>query len=179
MELIEGVSFLEAIRGEEDLAGRIRRLRETLPPLVEALEVMHRSGRLHRDLKPSNVMVSQSGRVVVLDFGLAAELDAEGIHEASHSRLVGTPAYMAPEQSSARSLTAAADWYSVGVMIYQALTDRLPFEGRLLEILQRKETTPAQPPCELNPAIPEPLNQLCVSLLQHDPESRGDGLRTQ
>lgn len=175
MELIEGVSFLEAIRGEESLTGRIRRLRETLPQLVDAIEVIHRSGRLHRDLKPSNVMVSESDRVVILDFGLAAELDADGVHEAAHSQLMGTPAYMAPEQGSTRSLTAAADWYSVGVMLYQALTDRQPFTGRLTEVLRQKETTPACPPRELNSAIPEPLNQLCVSLLHSDPELRGGG----
>src|SRR6185437_4321623 len=94
---------------------------------------LHEAGRLHRDVKPSNVLVSHEGRVVLLDFGLTSGFDAD-------SRIAGTPAYMAPEQIACEPLTAAADWYAVGVMLFVALSGKLPFEGDTPDILDAKLT---------------------------------------
>jgi hypothetical protein len=130
MEQVEGTDFLTYVRGDatpgQPPAG-MGRVRSAFRQLVAALEALHRAGKLHRDLKPSNVLVTPAGRVVVLDFGLAAELGPGGQHESGV--VIGTPAYMAPEQAAGGPVSAAADWYSVGVMLYLVLTGQLPYRG--------------------------------------------------
>src|SRR3982751_388800 len=112
------------------------RLRFAIKQLAEGLHGLHETGKLHRDIKPSNVLVTREGRVVVLDFGLVAELGPLGL--ASTNESVGTPAYAPPEPAAALPVSQAGDWYSVGVMLFEALARRLPFEGRPLEILIAK-----------------------------------------
>ena len=112
----------------------IARLRSALGLLVQAVHTVHLNGKLHRDLKPSNVLVQPDGRVVVLDFGLVKDL-AEGLSSTGSSehelQVAGSALYMSPEQAAGRSdLTEASDWYSVGVMLFEALTGQFPFSGR-------------------------------------------------
>src|SRR5689334_7845938 len=92
------------------------RLRAVLLQVVEGLSAVHRAGKLHRDLKPENVLVTPEGRVVRLDFGIALEQQKDA-HETLAS-VVGTPAYMAPEQCRGRDLSEASDWYALGVILY-------------------------------------------------------------
>ncbi|MFW5875309.1 MAG: serine/threonine-protein kinase PknK [Myxococcota bacterium] len=153
-----------------------RRLRASAVQLAEAVAFLHDQGRLHRDLKPMNVLVTPSGRVVVLDFGLVRDQSGPGDEATPELAVVGTPGYMAPEQAMCLPLTPAADWYAVGTMLFQALTGRLPFEGNVEEILAKKRQGPAPPPSQLVPGVPPDLDALCVDLLQSDPGQRPDGM---
>src|SRR6266446_1408688 len=147
------------------------RLRSALRQLAEGVNRLHESGKLHRDIKPSNVLVTEEGRVVILDFGLVEDIQPE-LHE---TLLAGTPDYMSPEQGAQMSISKASDWYSVGVILYQALTGRLPFKGRFFEIMMRKQTRDPIQPIEINREVPRDLNELCVNLLRRDPEARPTG----
>jgi hypothetical protein len=153
-----------------------RRLRAALVQLATGLCALHDAQKIHRDIKPSNVLVDVSGRVVILDFGLIA--DIEGTAEAvvtTDMDLVGTPSYMAPEQAASKAITPAADWYAVGVLLYEVLTGDLPFSGTPLEVLQRKQTEEPSAPIDVVPGTPPDLNALCVRLLQFDPAARPTG----
>jgi hypothetical protein len=202
MELLEGLDFLEYVRRRKSVSSSdneitqvivpgaagvtalspIRapvggfdepKLRSGLRQLAEGLHVLHAHGKLHRDIKHSNVLVSPDGRVVLLDFGMVKELSA---HEPAKSlALVGTPAYMSPEQANQEELTEASDWYAVGVMLYEALTGRLPFEGRAYDMLLAKQRLAPRPPIEVSPAAPPDLSELCDALLRRDPKARPRG----
>ncbi len=146
------------------------RLYDALRQLVDALDTVHQRGILHRDIKPSNVLVDKRGRVVVCDFGLAMPMA-----DATRDDLVGTPAYMSPEQSLRGRLSLASDYYSVGVMLYEALTGHLPFDtDSLSTLLVRKRQEDLLLPRQLNPHIPVGLESLCVSLLEVHPDRRPD-----
>ena len=118
-------------------ATQLARLRKTLPQLAAGAAALHRHGILHRDIKPSNILVTANGRVVLLDFGLAMQIAPAGSTDSVH--LAGTPEYMAPEQATTRPPSEASDWYSIGVVLYRALTGVPPFRGSLLQLLQQKE----------------------------------------
>lgn len=147
------------------------RLRSALRQLAEGVNRLHELGKLHRDIKPSNVLVTDEGRVVILDFGLVEDIEPE-LHE---TLLAGTPDYMSPEQGAQMAISKASDWYSVGVILYQALTGRLPFRGRFFEVMMRKQTRDPIQPRELNRAAPRDLNDLCIRLLRRDAEARPTG----
>lgn len=147
------------------------RLRETLRQLASGLCALHAAGKLHRDLKPSNILVSAQGRAVLLDFGLV--LDATEQEEAGY--LVGTPAYMSPEQLRGDSISPASDWYSVGVLLYEALTGRLPHEGTIAQLVVAKQEQDPTPLQQLRADIPAALLMLCDKLLQRDPSARPTG----
>ncbi len=147
------------------------RLRAALRQLAEGVNRLHELGKLHRDIKPSNVLVTEEGRVVILDFGLVEDINPD-LHE---TLLAGTPDYMSPEQGAQTAISKASDWYSVGVILYQALTGRLPFRGKFFEVMLRKQTRDPIQPREINPSVPRDLNELCMRLLRREPNSRPSG----
>jgi len=149
------------------------RLRLVLPQLARGLHALHSAGKIHRDVKPSNIQVTSDGRAVLLDFGLVAELERR---QSGDGMIVGTVAYMAPEQCAGDvQLTAAADWYALGVVLFQALTGRLPFEGVPARVLFEKQTEAAPRPSLLVQQIPRDLDDLCAELLERDPADRPTG----
>jgi serine/threonine protein kinase len=149
-----------------------KRLRNAVRQLCAGVQAMHEAGCVHRDLKPTNVLVTPQGRVVILDFGLAKP---RGSLSVSGDGFSGTPAYMAPEQALERPSLPAADWYSVGIMIYEVLTGRCPFEGSLFDVLLRKQNEDPPSPTELNPYADEPLSDLCMLLIRRDQTRRPTG----
>lgn len=133
-----------------------KHVRDTFHQLAVAIAVLHSSGIVHRDVNPSNIMITSEGRVVLLDFGLVVEASLED--SIDRKAIAGTPGYMSPEQICATQSTEASDWYSFGVLLYQALTGRLPFRGlTALEVMEnqmREEPAPAaslvdDPPADL------------------------------
>src|SRR5216683_900742 len=149
------------------------RLGIALRQLAEGLHALHETGKLHRDIKPSNVLVTKEARVVILDFGLVAEVEGQELHDSV--TLAGTPDYMSPEQGGQFPISRASDWYSVGVMLYQALTGRLPFAGKFFEVMMNKQNFDPPAPSELVRNCPESLNDLCMRLLRRKPEERPTG----
>jgi len=164
MELIEGAQPLAYVRRDPD------RARELLFQLADGLSALHRAGKLHRDVKPSNILVEKGGRVVLLDFGLAVEIDARDTNEQA-----GTPLYMSPEQCAAEPLNEASDWYAAGVVLFEALTGRTPFDGSAGEVLRAKQQRDAPRARTFAPSIPEYLDELCAALLARDPAARPTG----
>ena len=149
-------------------------LRETTRQLAEGVHALHAAGRLHRDLKPSNVLVTADGRVVICDFGLVTELEDWRPYP-SVDRAIGTVAYAAPEQAALQPVGSAGDWYSVGVMLYEALTRQLPFAGNRRDVIQDKQRRGPRPPSELVLDVPDDLDTLATDLLRWRPEDRPAG----
>ncbi len=145
------------------------RLREGLRQLFEGLAVLHAAGKIHRDVKPSNVIVTTEDRVVIVDFGLVTEAAAGA---SMRTAIVGTPAYMAPEQGVSHDVTPAADVYSVGTILYEILTGAVPFQGPPLQVLLDKREHEAPAPIDVVPSTPPDLSALCADLLRIDPLAR-------
>lgn len=146
------------------------RLREALRQLAMGLDVLHQAGKVHRDIKPHNVMVTQDDRIVLLDFGLVSE--HTGKNSLEHGMVLGTPAYMAPEQAAGEPITPASDFYGVGVMLYEAMVGIRPFVGDPGQIMLSKQTMDPNPPSRLSEHIPTDLEELCMRMLSRDPVQR-------
>jgi serine/threonine protein kinase len=151
-----------------------QRLRDGVRQLAIGVQALHDHGTLHRDIKPSNVMVARDGRVVLLDFGIITELSRPTAADTA-GLVFGTPAYMAPEVGSRRTLDDAADWYAVGVMLYEAMAGRRPFHAPVAELLEMKRLRDAPPLRDLAVAPPPDLESLCTELLARDPAQRPSG----
>jgi eukaryotic-like serine/threonine-protein kinase len=197
MELVEGIDFMHWVRPVVDLqaaptsvdpVGETDRTDAATPPartrtaaggfdeakvrtafaqVAEGLAALHAAGQVHRDIKPSNVLVSD-GRVVILDFGLVKEVVTNATHNSS---VAGTIHYMAPEQAAGLRVGPPADWYSAGVMLYEALTRRLPYEDPMREVLLHNSGPPPSPR-SLVADVPPDLDELCLELLAREPELR-------
>ena len=149
-------------------------LRELLRQLVRGVRAIHRAGLLHRDLKPSNVMITPEGRVMILDFGLAVDARAEGASGA-RSYLLGTPAYVSPEQVQGLPATRKSDWYMVGALLYESLTGTTPFAGPVDTLLEDKLLRDPPSAIQLAPDAPIDLADLAGALLHRTPQDRPTG----
>ncbi|MFS0792432.1 Stk1 family PASTA domain-containing Ser/Thr kinase [Microbacterium sp. 1P10AE] len=141
--------------------------------ILEALEYSHRAGVVHRDIKPGNVMITDAGRVKVMDFGIARAVSDSSSTVAETTAIVGTAAYFSPEQAKGESVDARADLYSTGVVLYELLTGRPPFRGETPVAVAYQHVSEAPlPPSEINDAVPRALDAVVLRALAKDPFQR-------
>ena len=158
----DGIKFItmEFIEGE-DLQNMLRRKKKLEPAeaatimaqVCRALEAAHAEGVIHRDLKPQNIMLDKSGRVYVMDFGIARSLVTPGMTQTG--ALIGTPDYMSPEQAKGQTLDVRSDLFTVGIIFYEILSGQSPFEAdTTMGKLWKRTSEPARPLGELDKTIP-------------------------
>jgi predicted Ser/Thr protein kinase len=177
MAFVEGTPLGNLIRGgktvsQRQAAGVVRKL-------ALALAEAHERGVVHRDLKPSNVMINQRGEPVVMDFGLARVAERGDVRLTQEGALLGTPGYMAPEQvrGEVEALGPACDVYSLGVMLYELLAGRLPFEGSLGSVLARVVSEEPAPPSAHRPGIDPALEAICAKAMAKKVADRYPSMR--
>ncbi|NOR52877.1 MAG: tetratricopeptide repeat protein, partial [Candidatus Aminicenantes bacterium] len=169
---------MEYVPGE-DLKSFIRRIGQ-LPggksisiakQVCDGLAEAHRLGVIHRDLKPQNIMIDKEGNARIMDFGIARSLKAKGITGAGV--MIGTPEYMSPEQVEGKEVDQRSDIYSLGVILYEMVTGRVPFEGDTpFTIGVKHKSEHPKNPRELNTQIPEDLSKVILRCLEKDKENR-------
>jgi tetratricopeptide (TPR) repeat protein len=168
MEYVEGQDLYSLLGSAQlPLERRVQIARE----ICKALEAAHEQGVVHRDLKPQNIMVDNNGRVLVMDFGIARSMEDVGLTHTG--ALVGTPAFMSPEQAKGEKIDTRTDLFSFGVIFYEMLTGKPPYEsetlmGLLLKRVQERPTAPI----ELDKQIPQALSDIVLKCLAVDREER-------
>jgi len=168
MKLVEGLPLSAIVKTGGPLPVPVVRL--VVRQVADALSYAHGEGVVHRDVKPANIMVDRRGNVVVMDFGIAKA--ADDAHLTRTGLVIGTPAYMSPEQCLAQGVASASDQYSLGVVAYELLTGRTPFRGSALEMQWSHAT--AGPPTvrSLRPDCPPELEALVLRMLSKAPADR-------
>jgi serine/threonine-protein kinase len=170
MEYCAGRSLAEELRGEAPLG--MKRGIKILWDVCRGVGAAHQVNVVHRDLKPQNILLSDSGVVKIVDFGVAAVTSDMGTRLTRVGTLLGTPTYMAPEQVRSRAIDARTDIYSLGVIMYEVFTGRPPYVGEDMAVLfQHVEGKPV-PPRELNPDLPPALEAIILKAMAVDPEQR-------
>jgi serine/threonine protein kinase len=173
---------MEYVPGE-DLNSFIRRARRLdvgtaisiAKQVCEGLAEAHRLGVVHRDLKPGNIMIDKDGNAKVMDFGIARTLKAKGI--TGTGVMIGTPEYMSPEQVEGKEADQRADIYSLGIILYEMVTGRVPFEGdTAFAIALKHKSEEPENPKNLNPQIPDDLSRIILNCLKKDREKRNQNI---
>jgi beta-lactam-binding protein with PASTA domain/predicted Ser/Thr protein kinase len=168
MEYLPGRSLKQLIRQEAPL-DPVRAIDITIQ-ILKAARFAHRRGVIHRDLKPHNVIVDDADQAKVTDFGIARAGASDMTETGS---IMGTAQYLSPEQAQGHSVTAASDLYSVGVVLYEMLTGRVPFEGDAAVTIALKHVSEAPvPPSHINPAVAPELEQVVMWTLNKNPADR-------
>jgi serine/threonine-protein kinase len=169
MQYVEGETLADLLRGR----GRLEP-EEAVALALQAcagLEAAHEAGLVHRDVKPQNLLVTPGGAVKIADFGIARSLDGTQLTQAG--TVLGTAAYLAPEQAAGETVTAAADVYALGAVLYELLTGRPPYVAdSLAELVARQHEGTIAPVRELAPDVPGATEDAVMHALARDPEYR-------
>ena len=166
MEYVQGAALKDLIERGLSPAESVEIVRQ----ILTGVRFAHDRGIVHRDLKPHNVLVDAEGRARVTDFGIARAGASEITQTGS---VLGTAQYLSPEQAQGLETTAPSDLYSVGVILYEALTGQVPFEAETAVAIALKQVSePPVPPRQINPEIPPALDAVVLKALAKDPEDR-------
>jgi len=169
MEHVPGHSCAELLRDHGRM--EVDQAVDVVTQACRGLDYAHRNGVIHRDVKPGNLLVSDAGGVKLADFGIARATDQSSITQVGS--VLGTAAYLAPEQARGEEAGPRADLYSLGVVTYQLLTGRLPYEANSLsELALKQQREPAPPVDEVNPHVPPELADAVALALALDQEDR-------
>lgn len=174
MEYVEGQTLKQIVRGysADQRFIPISRTLNLMGQLCEGIGYAHRSQIVHCDIKPQNILVTHDDRVKVTDFGIARALNAIST-QADDGMVWGTPQYFAPEQAAGQPTTPASDVYSIGIVLFEALTGTLPFTGDNGTEIAMKHLQESPPPVDLlNPAVSPELTQIVNKLLAKEPTAR-------
>jgi tRNA A-37 threonylcarbamoyl transferase component Bud32 len=169
MEMIRGRSLLAEIEQRGPMFAEVAACVGAL--LADALGAAHKASIVHRDMKPANVMISHDGRVLLTDFGVA-RLETEDSLVTKTGALLGTPAYMSPEQASGDVATARSDLYSLGATLYQLATGTLPYAGSPAKVLAQIATGSMVPPVKKRASVGPDLSRLIERMMATEPEQR-------
>ena len=172
MELVEGKNLADCLEDQGTIP-----LRETVrlaTQMAEGLAYAHGRGVIHRDFKPANVILSDNGAAKITDFGLA-KIAQSSVHTQIGS-ILGSPAYMSPEQIQGKAVNAYADIYAAGVTYYEMISGRLPFTGDFESIIAQKLTQSPVPLSDLNGEVPKQLKHLVIQMLAKESHKRPDDM---
>ncbi len=169
MDYIEGQDLRSVLREKGKLAPGDATA--VMVQVCQALEAAHAEGVVHRDLKPQNIMIDNQGRATVMDFGIARSMERTGMTQTG--AMLGTPDYMSPEQAKGQEVDARSDLFTVGIIFYELLTGKTPYQAdTVLGTLLKRTQERARPAIELDPAIPRYLNDVVARCLEIDPRVR-------
>src|ERR1700745_400869 len=169
MEYVDGRDLRQKLKQEGKLG--VAEARDIIAQVLSGLAAAHREGIIHRDLKPGNIMQDATGRVVVMDFGLARTVASDGMTPTG--MMVGTMEYMSPEQALAKNLDARSDIFTVGLIFYELLTGKMPYQAdSVVASLLKRSREPALPVSSLDAGIPRSLSSIVAKCLELEPELR-------
>jgi serine/threonine protein kinase len=171
MEWVEG-RLLREIMNEQGKLPVARAVKLTVA-VCRALEYIHANGVVHRDLKPENIMVDDDDNVRLIDFGIAGSAGARRLTFANFSRNMGTPDYISPEQVKGKRGDARSDVYSLGVILYEMVTGRVPFSGpNPFAVMNDRLLNPPPPPRSIEPSVTPQLQEILYRALEREPKNR-------
>ncbi|WP_031026954.1 Stk1 family PASTA domain-containing Ser/Thr kinase [Streptomyces albus] len=171
MEYVDGSTLRELLHSGRKLLPE--RAMEMTTGILQALEYSHRNGIVHRDIKPANVMLTRTGQVKVMDFGIARAMGDSGMTMTQTAAVIGTAQYLSPEQAKGETVDARSDLYSTGCLLYELLTVRPPFVGDSpVAVAYQHVREEPQPPSAFDPEIPPAMDAIVMKALVKDPDYR-------